>query len=94
MASSSLGGLRSGGGRRAWSEIRKAIRGSLPESAYLHWLAPVVAIGSRDGKLCLESPRGLWWYGDRYGHVLDELVKLHGYVGWAVYAGKGGPIDG
>lgn len=76
----------------AWSSMLKAIRGSLPESAYLHWLAPVVAIGSREGKLCLESPRRLGWYEERYGNTLDELSRLNGYDGWAIYAGRGGPI--
>ena len=76
----------------AWSAMLEAIRGSLPESCYLHWLAPVVAIGSREGKLCLESPRRLGWYEERYGNTLDELAALNGYNGWAIYAGRGGPI--
>lgn len=76
----------------AWSSMLAALRPTLPESGYVYWLAPVVAIGSRGGKICLESPRKLDWYERRYAAALDELAALNGYNGWAIYAGRGGPI--
>lgn len=76
----------------AWSSMLAALRPTLPESGYVYWLAPVVAIGSRDGKIVLESPRKLDWYERRYAAALDELAALNGYNGWAIYAGRGGPI--
>jgi hypothetical protein len=77
----------------AWAKILATLRPTLPESAYLRWLEPVEAIGSRDGVLCLATPRRLGWYEERYGNTLDELSRLNGYDGWAIYAGKGGPIS-
>ena len=76
----------------AWSSMLAALRPTLPESGYVYWLAPVVAIGSLDGKIVLESPRKLDWYERRYAAALNELAALNGYNGWAIYAGRGGPI--
>lgn len=68
----------------AWASMLDALRPTLPESGYAHWLAPVEAIGSRDGVLCLSTPRELSWYR-RYDATLDELARLNGYDGWAIY---------
>ena len=74
----------------AWAKILATLRPTLPESAYLRWLEPVEAIGSRDGVLCLATPRSLDWYRRRYGAAVDELARLNGYDGFAIY---GGPIS-
>lgn len=71
----------------AWAKILATLRPTLPESAYLRWLEPVEAIGSRDGVLCLATPRSLDWYRRRYGAAVDELARLNGYDGFAIYGG-------
>jgi chromosomal replication initiator protein len=59
-----------------WNGVREELRGTLPPSAFQHWLEPLRAVGAQGGRLYVSGPERVRdWFQRRYGAAATEALR-------------------
>jgi chromosomal replication initiator protein len=63
-----------------WEEVKKEIRGSLPERSFSLWIGPLSLVEKKDDTLVLGCPNkfSLHWITENYLGMMQEKIKLIG----------------
>ena len=59
-----------------WNGVREDLRGTLPPSAFHHWLEPLRAVGVQGTRLYVSGPERVRdWFQRRYGPAATEALR-------------------
>ena len=59
-----------------WNGVREDLRGTLPPSAFQHWLEPLRAVGAQGGRLYVSGPERVRdWFQRRYGAAATAALR-------------------